>query len=75
MKAEIYVTSKDVHSLKRCFDAEIATMQTLRSTVAIHTTKDTIQFSVTATDATALRATLNSITKLLSVFEKVKNNE
>ena len=72
MKAEIYITSKDVPALKRCFDAEIASMQTQRSTVAIHTTKDTMQFSATATDATALRATLNSITKLLTVFEKVK---
>ncbi len=72
MKAEIYITSKDVTALKRCFDAEINGMQTQRSTVAIHTTKDTMQFSVTAADATALRATLNSITKLLAVFEKVQ---
>lgn len=72
MKAELYITFHNVPALKRCFDAEIASMQTKRSTVAIHTTQDTMQFSVTAADATALRATLHSITKLLAVFEKVQ---
>ena len=70
LTAEIIVTSPRVSALRLCFDAELASMQTLRSTVAIHTTKENMQFAITATDATALRATLNTITKLLSVFEK-----
>lgn len=70
--AEVVVQSSQMPALKQCFDAELASLQSQRSSVAMHSTKDTMQFSVTATDATALRATLNSITKLLSVFEKAK---
>ena len=70
LTAEIIVTSPSVSALRHCFDAELASMQTPRSTVTIHTTKENMQFAITATDATALRATLNTITKLLSVFEK-----
>lgn len=33
-------------------------------------TKDTMHFAVSAEDATALRATLNTLTKLFSTFEK-----
>ncbi len=73
--AEVFVTSEQVPALKRCFDAELESMQTQRSTVSVHSTQNTMQFSVTATDATAMRATLNSITKLLTVFEKAGNNE
>ena len=73
LTANVYVHTPKVHALKRCFDAELSSMQTRRSTVAIHSTKDTMQFSVTATDSTALRATINTITKLLTVFEAVEN--
>jgi tRNA threonylcarbamoyladenosine modification (KEOPS) complex Pcc1 subunit len=75
--ADVYVTTPKLAALKRCFDAEIQSMQTLRSTVAVHTTNDTIHFAVAAKDSTALRATLNTITKLLTVFEKAAgdNNE
>ena len=70
LTAEIIVSSPRVSALRHCFDAELASMQTARSTVTIHTTKENMQFAIAATDATALRATLNTITKLLSVFEK-----
>ncbi len=70
LTAEITVTSPRVSALRHCFDAELESMQTARSDVTIHTTKETMQFAISATDATALRATLNTITKLLSVFEK-----
>ena len=70
LTAEIIVTSPSVSALRHCFDAELASMQTPRSDVTVHTTKENMQFAITATDATALRATLNTITKLLSVFEK-----
>jgi tRNA threonylcarbamoyladenosine modification (KEOPS) complex Pcc1 subunit len=75
LTAEIIVTSPSVSSLRHCFDAELESMQTARSTVSIHTTKESMQFAVTATDATALRATLNTITKLLSVFEKAAEDK
>lgn len=75
LTANISVTTPRVYTLKRCFDAEIASMQTPRSAVAIHTTKETMQFDVSAIDSTALRATLNTITKLLTVFEKAAEIE
>lgn len=34
--------------------------------------KEGVEFRITAKDSTALRAVLNSITKLLTVYEKVK---
>lgn len=73
--AEVFVQSSQTTALKKCFDAELGSMQTARSAVVMHQTKDIIQFSVTAHDATAMRATLNSITKLLAVFEKAGKNE
>ncbi len=70
LTANITVTTPQVQMLRRCFDVELASMQTQRSSVQIHTTKESMQFSISATDSTALRATLNTITKLLTVFEK-----
>jgi tRNA threonylcarbamoyladenosine modification (KEOPS) complex Pcc1 subunit len=73
--AEITLTADNIPALRQCFDAEIPSMQSSRSTVQVHTTRNTLQFSVTAQDATALRATVNSITKLITVFEKASQNE
>lgn len=70
LTADIYITSEKVPALKRCFDAEIPAMQTQRSTVTLHCAKETMHFAITATDATALRATCVGITKLITVFEK-----
>ncbi len=75
LTAQIIVTSPHVSALRHCFDAELESMQTERSLVTLHTTKETMQFAVTATDATALRATLHTITKLLSVFEKAAEDK
>ncbi len=41
-----------------------------RSSVRIAKTKGGIKLSVSAKDSTALRASLNTITQLLSVYEK-----
>ncbi|MBW3003378.1 hypothetical protein KY328_00850 [Candidatus Woesearchaeota archaeon] len=43
-----------------------------RSGFDIEKQSDSVRFVVVAEDPTALRATLNSITKLLTVFEKVQ---
>lgn len=77
LTADVYVTTSKLAALKSCFDSELQSMQTLRSTVAVHASKETIHFAVAAKDSTALRATLNTITKLLTVFEKAteENNE
>ena len=42
-----------------------------RSSFDIKKKDDVVEFVIEAEDPTALRATLNSITKLLSVYEKV----
>lgn len=70
LTADVMVITPRVQMLKRCFDAELAAMQTPRSTVQIHTTKDSMQFHVSAADSIALRATLNTITKLLTVCQE-----
>lgn len=72
--ADVYVTSLQVQALKRCFVAEIESLQTARSSVEMHANKERLHFAVVAKDTTALRATLNTITKLLSVFEKGEKN-
>jgi len=43
-----------------------------RSTVLVSTTTEHTTFEVNAKDATAFRAKMNSITQLLSVYEKSK---
>ena len=72
--ADISIQSADLSALQRCFAAEIPSLQRERSSVMVHTIKDTMHFAVTAEDATALRATLNTITKLLSTFQKAAEN-
>lgn len=42
-----------------------------RSGWTVEKTDDEVEFRITAEDSVALRATLNSITKLLTVYEKV----
>ena len=75
LTANIFITSEKIPELKRCFDAELAAMQTARSTVILQTTKDTMHFAITAADSTALRATCVGITKLLTVFEKATGDD
>ena len=42
-----------------------------RSQFVVHKLKDKIRISINARDSVALRATLNNLTKLLTVYEKV----
>ena len=44
-----------------------------RSILKVKQNKQSIEFIINAKDSTALRAVLNSITKLLTVYEKVNN--
>ena len=44
-----------------------------RSSFSVEKQKSGLKFIVEANDSTALRATLNSITKLLGVYEKMRN--
>ena len=55
----------------KCFISESKTLKTDRSNYNIKKYKDYVEFDIKAKDSVALRATLNSITKLLSVYEKI----
>jgi tRNA threonylcarbamoyladenosine modification (KEOPS) complex Pcc1 subunit len=60
----------DPEKLFDCFASEETSFD--RSSFTIEKTQDGIRFSITAKDAVALRATLNSISQLLIVFEGAK---
>ena len=62
-----YGKAKDIAA---CFNPEMQGKQ--RSNFTITENKDHIVFDIQAEDATALRATLNAITKLLTVYEKAE---
>ena len=64
------VSDKNPESIYKIFQPEISKKD--RSGFSIVKEKDCIRFEVEAEDSIALRATLNSITKLLTVYEKVK---
>ena len=56
----------------KCFVSESKNLKTHRSSYTIKKRKDYIEFNIKANDSVALRATLNSITKLLTVYEKIE---
>lgn len=67
LKADI-VVNNDVDLIYKCFKPEMNKWQ--RAEVKIKKNNDNLYFNIQAKDAVALRATLNSITGLLSVYEK-----
>jgi len=64
---EAYGKAKDIAA---CFTLEMRGKH--RSNFTITENQDHIVFDIQAEDATALRATLNTITKLLTVYEKAE---
>jgi tRNA threonylcarbamoyladenosine modification (KEOPS) complex Pcc1 subunit len=68
--ASITVKDKDSEKLFQIFQPEISKKD--RSGFDLKKEKDGLRFMIEAKDSVALRATLNSITKLLTVYEKVK---
>ena len=74
-KAKITVaTGKLTDKVYRCFVPE-TDVKTERSSFTLKKQKECIVFDVSAKDAVALKATLNSISKLLTVFEKMKDDD
>ena len=61
----------DANKIIQCFEPELKRKQN-RSKLEIINKKDYVLFIVNAQDSVALRATLNGITKLLTVFEKTE---
>ena len=70
LKAEIRAFG-DPEVIYECFQSEQKEQD--RSRFQIKKEKDAVLFLVEADDSIALRATLNSITKLLTVYEKIGN--
>ena len=52
--------------------AELKNSRKDRSEFRMRRTAEGVEFDITARDSTALRAVLNSITKLLTVYEKME---
>lgn len=70
LKAEIKAVG-DPEVIYECFQPEQKEQD--RSRFEIKKEKDGVLFLVEANDSVALRATLNSITKLLTVYEKIRS--
>ncbi len=60
----------DAEKIYKCFKPELIKKD--RSEYTIRKSKGKITFKVKAKDPVALRATLNSITQMLTIFEKMK---
>ncbi len=68
LAAEIKVYG-DPERLYSCFKPELADKK--RSNFEIKKKKDYLLFEIKAEDSVALRATMNGITKLITVYEKL----
>jgi len=60
----------DPKEISACFEPELADKK--RSNFKIIKKENYVLFDIDAEDSVALRATFNSITKLLTVYEKIK---
>lgn len=71
LSAEI-VVKEDSHNIEKLFAAEEKEFTNQRASYEMKREKDRLTFRINAEDSTALRAVLNSITKMLSIYEKAK---
>ena len=69
---QIEVIAENPNLLFRAFKAESAHTQKDRASYSIRKGKSSVTFDIGAKDATALRATSDSIIKLLIVHEKMQ---
>lgn len=72
MRATITVEDKDKH-IWTVFQAELKDIINNRASYTVDNKEGETTFIVEANDFTALRATLNAITKQLVVFEQMQN--
>lgn len=71
LKAEITIL-KDIRDIEKLFASEEKEFDNKRASYKIITKQDSLVFDVSAKDSSALRAVLNSITKMLIIYEKTK---
>ncbi len=72
LSAEIIIR-EDAENLKKLFKAEEKVFKNKRASYQVIKKGGLVVFRARAEDATALRAVLNSITKLISIYEKAGN--
>ncbi|MBN2053080.1 hypothetical protein JW756_06255 [Candidatus Woesearchaeota archaeon] len=72
LSSEIIV-KEDIHNIQKLFEPEEKIFDNQRASYELKKNKDELVFKISAEDSTALKAVLNSITKLLSVYEKTKS--
>lgn len=65
------IVKGDAEKIYRCIKPEMIDYD--RSSFTVKVEKDQLVFDVMAKDSVALRATLNSITQLLTIYEKIEN--
>ncbi len=70
MKYSAKINVEEGADLMKCFHPE--KFEKERSSYKIKRIKNAIVFEIKARDIAALRATMNSITQLLSVYERMK---
>jgi len=68
--SKIEITGGDSEGIYRCFATECINKE--RSNFSVKKAKGRVIFEVKARDAVAFRATVNMITQLLAVYEKMK---
>lgn len=71
LTAEIRV-KEDFHNIEKLFVAEEKEFKNKRVSYEIKKSMNELVFKVNAKDSSALRAVLNSITKLISVYEQTR---
>jgi tRNA threonylcarbamoyladenosine modification (KEOPS) complex Pcc1 subunit len=64
---------EDIANIEKLFASEEKEFANERAKYEIVKGKNALTFKFTATDSTALRAVLNSVAKMLAVYEKTKN--
>ncbi len=72
LSAEI-ILEGDAHNIEKLFAAEEKAFQNQRASYDLKKENNKTLFKITAEDISALRAVLNSITKLISVYETSKS--
>jgi tRNA threonylcarbamoyladenosine modification (KEOPS) complex Pcc1 subunit len=70
--SSILIKTKDPSGLIEIFEPEQRNSARDRSSYKIEKDKEGVRFEIEAMDSVSLRSTLNSITKLLTVYEKLK---
>jgi len=71
LSAEIIV-KEDINNVHKLFEAEEKAFVNKRACYELKKNKGSLIFKISAEDSTALKAVLNSITKILTVYEKTK---